>query len=152
MLCTQELHNIIQIQYSLLWDWQYPQNTPGCSLHLNKNVGNIQEYFVEYYQSHRTLLWIWTMFCYLWILFVLNSAMISIFLVRFFIVWACHWKVIVTCMWKNTLRLCLLSLEANAYMFIYIFLFIKFLENNNSIIENDITYNDISLNPILMKY
>jgi hypothetical protein len=41
---TMHLHNIIQIQDNVLWDWQYPRNIPH-------NQFERGEYFVEYCQS-----------------------------------------------------------------------------------------------------
>ena len=48
-------HNIIQIHNSVLWI----DNIPHIFLDIftfSLNAGNIMEYFVEYYQSHITLL------------------------------------------------------------------------------------------------
>ena len=48
-------HNIIQIHTSVLWDWQYSEE---YSSHL---VWIWEEYFLEYCQSHITVLWMWIM-------------------------------------------------------------------------------------------
>ena len=79
-----EVHNIIQIHISVLWDWHYfAKYSPHsdwmweifCRVLLDswnidmdlENIPHIQiecgEYFTKYCQSHITLLWIWIMLC-----------------------------------------------------------------------------------------
>ena len=52
-------HNILRIHDSVLWDWHYYASH-------SINQAECEEYFVEYCQSHKTLLWIWIM---LWLSF-----------------------------------------------------------------------------------
>ena len=59
----QNLLNIIQIHNNVLWDWQYFMGHSHIFPTFRLNVGNIRKYYVEYRQSHITLLWIWIMLC-----------------------------------------------------------------------------------------
>ena len=58
-----EWEQIIQIHNNVLWEWQYStEYSPHSTL--------IWEYFIEYCQSRRTLLWIWIMLCLLAVLLI----------------------------------------------------------------------------------
>jgi hypothetical protein len=53
-------HNIIKIHNSVMWDWQYFTEYFLIFPH-SIWMFEIREYLVEYFQSHKTLLWIWIM-------------------------------------------------------------------------------------------
>ena len=57
------IHIIIQINNNVRWDWQDFTEHSRIFPTFKLNVGNTQEYFMEYWQSHGTLLWIWIMLC-----------------------------------------------------------------------------------------
>ena len=52
---SQHLHNIIQIHNNVMWDWQHSTKYSQIFPTFKPNVGNIWEFFMESYQSHKTL-------------------------------------------------------------------------------------------------
>ena len=61
----ESYHNIIQTHNNVLWDWQYfTEYSPYLVC--------MWEYSAEYYQSHRTLLWIWIMLWWVHLFLLFN--------------------------------------------------------------------------------
>ena len=50
------LHNIIQIHNNVMWDWHY-------SIEFSHIQYEYEKYSIDYYQSCKTMLWIWITLC-----------------------------------------------------------------------------------------
>ena len=68
-------YTIIQIHNNVMWDSQYSTKHSQIFPTFGLDVGNIREYSMEYYESHKTLLWIWIM---LWSITVVSYCFLIV--------------------------------------------------------------------------